>query len=161
MKRTVENCAFIKKMLKKRQRPPEKQGELCLGYGKAYGDDEPCDTCKKCILCTAHENEMNEAAKAVKRAGVGAMQTAMSVKGLSNAIHKSIATGILEQLAEVFFATPSYKVTKGKYSFARSTLYEWRKGKAYTLTPRFLLLLDSLGYRLRIEKIPDKERDGR
>lgn len=71
------------------------------------------------------------------------------------------ATEFLHELQTVFRNTPVQSVTHGKFPVARSTLYSWRAGNAFHITPHFLLLLDSLGYRLRIERIPDKERDGR
>lgn len=68
------------------------------------------------------------------------------------------ATEFLYELSTVFRKTPVQSVTHGKFPFARSTLYNWRNGKSFYVTPYFLLLLDSIGYRLKLEKIETEAR---
>lgn len=54
MKRTLDNCTFIKQNIKLGIGEPEqnKEENLCLGYATSEYDDEPCEKCKKCKLCT-------------------------------------------------------------------------------------------------------------
>lgn len=106
--------------------------------------------------------DVNAVVNAVQKTGealvqsVGALQK--EILEFSQKLREDRDTVVLRQLADVFLMTQVYKVTKGKHSFSRSTLYQWRKGKAFTLTPRFILLLKSLGYRLKLEKIETEER---
>lgn len=58
-KRTPDNCGIIKKYGK-----PGKDGDgKCMGFGRAEGDDEPCDPCKKCKYCTSYEYEDRDLAE--------------------------------------------------------------------------------------------------
>lgn len=50
MKKTLFNCSLIKKMVVKGEGEPERYYVTCAGYPKSENDDEPCETCKKCIL---------------------------------------------------------------------------------------------------------------
>lgn len=50
-KRTPENCSLIKKM----GEPGRDRKDKCLGFGKAAGDDEPCEACKKCEYNSDYE----------------------------------------------------------------------------------------------------------
>ena len=43
-KRTPDNCGLIKKI----GEPGRDGSGKCLGFGRAEGDYEPCETCKKC-----------------------------------------------------------------------------------------------------------------
>ena len=68
------------------------------------------------------------------------------------------ATGILSDLANLFTETPVKAVTEFEFGVARSTLYNWRAGCAFHINYRFLMILQSLGYRLKLEKIETEER---
>lgn len=56
MQRTLENCTLIKKCIKKGIGEPEQYRNLnkCVGYAKGENDDEPCEQCKRCRLCTCN-----------------------------------------------------------------------------------------------------------
>lgn len=45
MKRTLENCALIKRIGK-----PKQYDGKCEGMQRSEYDDEPCDTCQNCPL---------------------------------------------------------------------------------------------------------------
>lgn len=52
-KRTPENCGIIKRIGE-----PGTDGKgKCMGFGKAWNDDEPCESCKKCKYCTSYEED--------------------------------------------------------------------------------------------------------
>lgn len=68
------------------------------------------------------------------------------------------ATQVLYDIAFLFKNTTESRVRSGRFPVARSTFYNWRNGKSFYVTPYFLLLLDSLGYRLKLEKIGAEER---
>lgn len=51
MKRTLENCALVKRMGVR----PNQYGKVCEGFGKKQ-DDEPCEICKNCKLLHTRED---------------------------------------------------------------------------------------------------------
>lgn len=49
MKRTLDNCSLIKKMVRSGIGTPEQnKDKWCMGYCHSEYDDEPCDVCQKC-----------------------------------------------------------------------------------------------------------------
>lgn len=56
MTRTIENCALIKRMIRRGEGEPERQDDRCLGY--AGNTDEPCEICKECKLNTSYDDEV-------------------------------------------------------------------------------------------------------
>jgi hypothetical protein len=49
-KKTLENCSFIRKCVKKGIEKPDQRNGKCAGYQKSDTDDEPCDSCIDCKL---------------------------------------------------------------------------------------------------------------
>jgi len=58
MKRTIENCSIIKKMMHRGLGKPGVEDERCVGYATSDVDDEPCDVCKRCYLNTTYNDEV-------------------------------------------------------------------------------------------------------
>ena len=56
MKRTLENCSLIQRCVKRGIGEPRqfKDTNQCEGYARAEYDDEPCDICQHCKLCTMY-----------------------------------------------------------------------------------------------------------
>lgn len=52
-KRTPNNCDVIKQ---NGNHGTDGDGK-CMGFGRAWNDDEPCEECKKCRYCTSYEEE--------------------------------------------------------------------------------------------------------
>lgn len=50
--RTPDNCKYIKRC----GEPGRDSNGKCMGFSRA-GDDEPIEVCKRCVYCTAHEEE--------------------------------------------------------------------------------------------------------
>lgn len=55
MQRTLKNCGLIKSI---GIRPRQFDGK-CEGFQCGEEDDEPAESCKKCKLCTAYEENNN------------------------------------------------------------------------------------------------------
>lgn len=55
MKRTINNCSLINRMIKSGAGSPEVQEYKCTGY--SGNTDEPCEICKKCGFNTYYEDE--------------------------------------------------------------------------------------------------------
>ena len=51
-KRTPDNCKYIKC----HGEPGRDSNGKCMGFSRA-GDDEPIEVCKRCVYCTAHEED--------------------------------------------------------------------------------------------------------
>ena len=67
MKRTPDNCTYIKKHLSTSSpidtgfvNPYKTAGGKCEGLQQAHDDDEPADTCKKCELHYLYEDGEQE-----------------------------------------------------------------------------------------------------
>lgn len=56
MKRTTENCALIKKMVRAGIGEPEREKNWCNGYTVSEDNDEPSYVCRECKLCAANES---------------------------------------------------------------------------------------------------------
>lgn len=59
MKRTLENCSLIKQSIHIGVGRPNQRNGLCQGYSYP-DDDEPCETCKNCKLCTQGYYQLGE-----------------------------------------------------------------------------------------------------
>ncbi len=59
MKRTLENCSLIKQSIRIGVGSPNQKDRLCEGYSY-LNDDEPCETCKNCKLCTQGYYQLGE-----------------------------------------------------------------------------------------------------
>lgn len=51
-KRTPDNCKYIRCC----GEPGRDSNGKCMGFGHA-NNDEPIELCKRCVYCTAHEEE--------------------------------------------------------------------------------------------------------
>lgn len=58
MKRTIQNCSYAKRMVRRGLGEPSVAGDKCMGYQRGENDDEPCETCKECKLNEWHESEV-------------------------------------------------------------------------------------------------------
>ena len=54
MKRTLENCRFIKILGK-----PNQYDGKCEGFARSEYDDEPCEECKRCKLHYINKEDIN------------------------------------------------------------------------------------------------------
>lgn len=56
MKRTLENCSLIQRCVKRGVGEPRQFKDInqCEGYARNEHDDEPCDICQKCKMCTMY-----------------------------------------------------------------------------------------------------------
>ncbi len=60
MKRTLENCSLIKHGIYIGVGRPEQRNGSCMGFTTVGCDDEPCETCKNCKLCTQGYYQLGE-----------------------------------------------------------------------------------------------------
>lgn len=51
--RTPDNCKYIRCC----GEPGRDSNGKCMGFSRVGGDDEPIEACKRCVYCTAHEEE--------------------------------------------------------------------------------------------------------
>lgn len=51
-KRTPDNCKYIRRC----GEPGRDSNGKCMGFGHA-NNDEPIEVCKRCVYCTAHNEE--------------------------------------------------------------------------------------------------------
>lgn len=60
MKRTLDNCSLIQRMVIRGLGEPIQRDGRCMGYARSEYDDEPCETCKHCPLQESYEGSEND-----------------------------------------------------------------------------------------------------